>query len=324
MDTSAGHLIIRCFYSCVTKFPQPVMYIRMMRPSLLAFCVLACSTPRGDVVLTKGPSPSVAPSSTEIGAKPATDEAREPFRLSEGTPPPRMACLRAGYQNAIDRVEQMGKSWFVVLVDGTRLAWDDGRIKSFETRLGAPDLEDQLSIPYPAGEMITLPEENDDPGRFRVEALFKAVYGATEKRVRDNLTTVVWLPKRLGRRLRFNRENGAAEALTKVSRALDDRLPKSALRYISQPAGTFAWRHIAGTNRLSAHSFGIAVDINVDASNYWRWEMNKKPLVYRNRVPYQIVEVFEKHGFIWGGKWYHYDTMHFEYRPELFADGCLR
>ena len=26
---------------------------------------------------------------------------------------------------------------------------------------------------------------------------------------------------------------------------------------------------------------------------------------------------FETHGFIWGGKWYHYDTMHFEYRPEL-------
>jgi hypothetical protein len=29
------------------------------------------------------------------------------------------------------------------------------------------------------------------------------------------------------------------------------------------------------------------------------------------------VRVFEKHGFIWGGAWYHYDTMHFEYRPEL-------
>ena len=27
--------------------------------------------------------------------------------------------------------------------------------------------------------------------------------------------------------------------------------------------------------------------------------------------------IFEKHGFIWGGRWYHYDTMHFEYRPEL-------
>jgi peptidoglycan LD-endopeptidase CwlK len=31
----------------------------------------------------------------------------------------------------------------------------------------------------------------------------------------------------------------------------------------------------------------------------------------------EIVAIFEKHGFIWGGKWYHYDTMHFEYRPEL-------
>jgi peptidoglycan LD-endopeptidase CwlK len=29
--------------------------------------------------------------------------------------------------------------------------------------------------------------------------------------------------------------------------------------------------------------------------------------------------VFEKHGFIWGAKWYHYDTMHFEYRPELLG-----
>jgi len=27
--------------------------------------------------------------------------------------------------------------------------------------------------------------------------------------------------------------------------------------------------------------------------------------------------VFERHGFIWGGRWWHYDTMHFEYRPEL-------
>lgn len=31
----------------------------------------------------------------------------------------------------------------------------------------------------------------------------------------------------------------------------------------------------------------------------------------------KIVEVFEKHGFIWVGSWYHFDTIHFEYRPEL-------
>ena len=39
--------------------------------------------------------------------------------------------------------------------------------------------------------------------------------------------------------------------------------------------------------------------------------------VLRNNYPQEIVELFEKHGFIWGGKWSHFDLMHFEYRPEL-------
>jgi hypothetical protein len=33
--------------------------------------------------------------------------------------------------------------------------------------------------------------------------------------------------------------------------------------------------------------------------------------------PSVVVEIFEKHGFVWGGKWYHFDNMHFEYRPEI-------
>jgi hypothetical protein len=37
----------------------------------------------------------------------------------------------------------------------------------------------------------------------------------------------------------------------------------------------------------------------------------------RNNYPQEIVELFEKHGFIWGGKWSHFDLMHFEYRPEM-------
>nr|WP_287226451.1 M15 family metallopeptidase [Mesorhizobium sp.] len=36
-----------------------------------------------------------------------------------------------------------------------------------------------------------------------------------------------------------------------------------------------------------------------------------------NNIPLPIVEVFEKNGFIWGGRWYYYDTTHFEYRSEL-------
>jgi hypothetical protein len=75
---------------------------------------------------------------------------------------------------------------------------------------------------------------------------------------------------------------------------------------------------ISGTRRLSAHSFGIAIDINTAYSNYWKWDrVSKGKIRYTNTIPREIVDVFEKHGFIWGGRWYHYDTMHFEYRPEI-------
>ena len=63
-----------------------------------------------------------------------------------------------------------------------------------------------------------------------------------------------------------------------------------------------------------------AIDLNLKISDYWLWQSSKGGglIPYRNRMPQEIVDIFEKHGFIWGGKWYHYDTMHFEYRPELF------
>ncbi len=31
-----------------------------------------------------------------------------------------------------------------------------------------------------------------------------------------------------------------------------------------------------------------------------------------------LIDGFESEGFIWGGKWLYSDTMHFEYRPELY------
>ena len=71
----------------------------------------------------------------------------------------------------------------------------------------------------------------------------------------------------------------------------------------------------------SAHGFGIAIDIAAAHSHYW---LRAKPgaaghIAYKNEIPWEIVRIFEAHGFIWGGKWYHYDTMHFEYRPELIG-----
>jgi len=89
----------------------------------------------------------------------------------------------------------------------------------------------------------------------------------------------------------------------------------------------FSWRQIAGTQRMSYHSWGLAVDILPKRLNgkaiYWLWEMERNkdwmlvPLENRWNPPLQVIEAFEKEGFIWGGKWPVYDNMHFEYRPEL-------
>jgi hypothetical protein len=53
--------------------------------------------------------------------------------------------------------------------------------------------------------------------------------------------------------------------------------------------------------------------------SYWRWSGRAEGAAgaYRNRYPEGLVRAMERRGFIWGGKWHHFDGMHFEYRPEM-------
>jgi hypothetical protein len=200
----------------------------------------------------------------------------------------------------------------IVFSDGTKLLYDDGRKKSFDELLNHADIQDMFHFSYPRGaDSYGAPSKNYDPGRIRNEAFMKKIYGNSPNAVRARLTTVLFAH---GKRIRVTRVEGINkkfEAIAKELRAL----PVKYHKYFAQIGGTFTWRVIAGTNRLSSHSFGSTMDINVKYSAYWRW--SKGAYRYRNQIPHKIVEIFEKYGFIWGGKWYHYDTMHFEYRPEL-------
>lgn len=223
--------------------------------------------------------------------------------------------LLAAYPDFLSAYQDNAVRW----QDGTVMLFDDGRVKSFQERLDDADLEDQLSLTYPVGAASFVPPApDDDPGRIRFEPLFKKMYGASRKAVEANLTTIIWLPRSSGQRIKISKINGIDKKLQAVSDELD-RLPAALKQYVDTPAGTYNWRPIAGTERLSAHSFGIAIDINAKQGDYWRWQGANTAPTYRNRIPREIVEIFEKHGFIWGGKWYHYDTLHFEYRPELLA-----
>ncbi|MCQ2592940.1 MAG: M15 family metallopeptidase [Treponema sp.] len=90
----------------------------------------------------------------------------------------------------------------------------------------------------------------------------------------------------------------------------------------------YYWRLIANTNRKSFHSLGIAVDVLPKSYGgkqvYWSWAKDLNPDTWmltplKNRwmPPQSVIEIFEKEGFIWGGKWTIWDNMHFEYHPEL-------
>jgi len=241
--------------------------------------------------------------------------------------PAGLECLIDAYPDFLDRaVHDEERGWMLLWLDGTRMQWDDGKAdKTFEEKLNSPDLEDQMSISYLPGKDYPHPGVNDDPGRIRYEPFFKKMYGDSAQAVRARLVRVIWLPEKVNRRLKATKVNRVDRALSAVSGEFD-KLPSKTRKYVEETSGPFNWRTIKGTNRLSSHSFGSAIDVGVKYSNYWKWS---KPgadgkYEYKNRFPLEVVEIFEKHGFIWGGKWYHYDTMHFEYRPELLDARCVR
>jgi hypothetical protein len=205
----------------------------------------------------------------------------------------------------------------LVWTDGTRMLFDDGEAdKPFNRLLNAPDIEDQFAIPYPLEFPQQPPGKDHDPGRIRNVAFFVKMYGDCLKgEVAPRLASVAWMPKRGGGTFQVTTINTVHEKLKAISDELE-ALPEEFTKYVVPAAGGYACRTIAGTSNRSAHAYGAAIDISPASGNYWRWEAKGK-YQYRNRIPAEIVRIFEKHGFIWGGKWYHFDTLHFEYRPEL-------
>lgn len=205
---------------------------------------------------------------------------------------------------------------FLILKDNTYLKYKDCNNNSDNQ----PCITEIFKYPYPKGK-VNPPQQGEDPGRIRNEELMKSMYGHNSVEVQRNLVSITWCPNLVGSKIKITKINNVHLQLQKVSDELDKH-PE--LKQYLLNASTFNWRIISGTNRLSTHSFGTAIDLNVKYSNYWQWDCRCKnestDLKYKNQIPQMIVEIFEKYGFIWGGKWYHYDTMHFEYRPELLID----
>jgi hypothetical protein len=292
--------------------------------------LVACSGANAQTDVAGTPVADAPTSSTSGPDAPGTGEPSAPKPAPPGSPGPAptttaptipngLACLAKHYVGQATSATGPGGSFALVLPDGTRLPWDDGQTKTYDQKLESPDLEDTLSMPYKTGAIVPVNTVNDDPGRIRSDVMFKAAFGGTAVAVEAKLVDVMFV----GQKVKFH--SRAAAALGKVSARLQQAIAGDAAlaSYVTGAlGGTYEWRPIANTTRMSAHSYGIAIDIVVSKSNYWEWEKQGATFTWKNKIPQAIVDAFEAEGFAWGGRWYHYDTMHFEYRPELFDPAC--
>ena len=274
--------------------PRPAIFARLVRTLLVPGALLSVSL--------------AAPK----------DESSTGANESDGKVAAVSAAMESAYGKLFEGAKRDAQGRVVLRFSGHDFLFDDGKVKTAEERINAPDMEDMFAQLYPLTNPVGAVEKDSDPGRARVEEFFKLLYGGTEAEVSKNLQVVNFC----GTKVRFNSKCGAADALTAVAKDLEALIEKKpALRIFTKDlGGTFQWRVVAGTKRLSNHSFGTAIDLNVKKSDYWQWDPPARMASFsRKSWPTELVEIFERHGFVWGGKWWHYDTMHFEYRPELMA-----
>ncbi|MGH7984351.1 MAG: hypothetical protein ACREFF_14590 [Candidatus Udaeobacter sp.] len=124
-----------------------------------------------------------------------------------------LTALAAAYPKALQALEIRSDQRLLVCLAGQKFIYDDGIAKTFDERLDHPDIEDIFYQAYPLANPTDRLPKDFDPGHYRVEALFMALYGDSESAVARNCVVVEFC----GNSVKFNARYGAADALRAVS-----------------------------------------------------------------------------------------------------------
>lgn len=223
--------------------------------------------------------------------------------------------LMIAYPNFVKDIVKENDKVYCIMASGKKILYDDKKVKTHDEKLSNADLQDTLEQIYPLNMINNVMDKNFEPGRIRNYDLLNEIYGSSKYTIEKNLT-----PLKYGyTNYLFNSKNNANISLENT---LKEIMPLAQSRNdvasILYPAsGTYNYRIISGTGRLSAHSYGIAIDLKSDPRDYWKWSTPEKGKTRLLEYPKELVEAFENNNFVWGGKWGHFDILHFEYRPEI-------
>jgi hypothetical protein len=250
-----------------------------------------------------------------------------------------MKALAQAYPDRIGPAEFRDEDWAVSL-GGIWFYYADGRLLPGELRARAAEYDPQPFYTYPA-ELppwkAPTPEEEErirSQARRRLQRppkrsqhFFDALWRASS---REEAWERVKSLRFLGRPVYVHYSSLEELALVEERILSESRTNAQVRRWMDglDVLDGWNWRSIADTQSRSFHSYGAALDLlpksRGNLETYWLWTSRTKsdwwtvPYNRRLHPPDAVIRAFESYGFVWGGKWMYYDTMHFEYRPEIF------
>jgi hypothetical protein len=236
---------------------------------------------------------------------------------------PRVRAFAQAYASLIDSVSYRPED-VVFHLGGRAIHFQDGRMLG-EDRSG--DVEDCDPIFYRYSlEPLTEPIPASDEMPVYCTDVLESLWGRTEREVRGHGRSVTFLDHRMFVNEIVVGPLASVERALRASAADDDAVAG----WIAGVDVTYSFisRDIAGSPTRSHHAWGLAVDFVPSSYEgrhvYWRWSRvfdregwDRIPVEERWSPPPAVVEIFERHGFVWGGKWARFDMIHFEYRPEI-------
>lgn len=226
-----------------------------------------------------------------------------------------LLVLMLAYPEEIKGIDVSEEGYiYLIISDDKKVLYDDKKEKNKSMKTSNADLQDTLEDIYPL-EDINAVIESMDPGRGRAYSFLNVIYGSNQSQIEKNLSMV---STSCGN-VMFNKNAKAGESLKKALNEARElaRNDNKVNNYIFPISGGYNYRVIQDTGRLSPHAYGIAIDLSRNDADYWKWVDKSKGSKRIESYPKDLVKVFENNGFVWGGKWEHFDILHFEYRPEI-------
>jgi hypothetical protein len=254
-------------------------------------------------------------------------------------------ALLAAYPRQIDRVEFRNGDWALML-RGTWFYYAEGRMLPENLLAGASQFSPQPFYNYRGGDLPPWRDPTaEETARYRAmvnnrssnpprrsSVFFDSLWQAGS---RDEAYRRVKSIRFLGKPVMVHYlilENLALVEDQILTAAKTDSGVQAWINSLHTVEG-WIWRDIADIQSRSFHAYGLAIDLLPRSlgsrETYWLWAQRKRTdwwnVSYNNRYhpPAAVIQAFEKYGFIWGGKWLFFDTMHFEYRPEILILGGI-